>query len=243
MKKIIIITLAFSFLFSGIVQGLSEQPERTTGRQQAMERIEESIRRIEDMNPDFDSQRLRRALESIMATEEEFCHYFEENLEYEDEGDEVKNLQKALNKAGHFQSEISGVYDWDLAKAVYEFQNENDIELDGVAKFGFAFEEKAREVLNDKFDCGVDEGEEVEEEIAGIVREGEEGECGWVSTNSCPENAGANWECVNEKETELDRPDDVVCPQVISPKPTSSCKSVEGVCEGEANRGEGLEVR
>ena len=228
-------------MFAGIVQGLSEQPERATGRQQAMERIEESIRRIEDVNPDFDSQGLRRALESIMEIEEGFCHYFEENLEYEDEGDEVENLQKALSESGHFQSEINGVYDWDLAKAVYEFQNENDIELDGVAKFGFAFEEKAREVLNDKFDCEVDEEEEdTEEEVAGVVREGEEGECGWVSTNCCPENAGANWECVNEKETELDCSDDVICPQVISPKPTSSCESVEGVCEGEANRDGGV---
>ncbi|MFP4116362.1 MAG: hypothetical protein ACLFTQ_04170 [Candidatus Aenigmatarchaeota archaeon] len=56
-------------------------------------------------------------------------------------------------------------------------------------------------------------------------------ECAWVSTNCCPENAGANWECVNEDETVIDCPENPVCPQVISSKPEAECGCAEGTCQ------------
>ena len=252
MKKTITITLTFAFLFAGIAYGLPQQAQRTEqapGRERAIERIEEAINRIKEINPDFNDQGLRRALESLKKQEESFCYEFTAGLEYEDEGEEVKKLQRALKQAGNFNKSIDGVYGWDLAKSLYDFQNENQIELEGVAKFGFTLEEEVREVLNDKFDCEDDEmekpeeGEEAKEDDFGVVRECSQGECGWVSTNCCPENAGANWECVNKEKTNINCDEDVMCPQVISPKPTSGCDCLEGVCDGEASRGRRLEVR
>ncbi|MGV9174267.1 MAG: InlB B-repeat-containing protein [Promethearchaeia archaeon] len=58
-------------------------------------------------------------------------------------------------------------------------------------------------------------------------------ECGWVSVNCCPENAGAKWECVNKEETNIDCSDDPVCLQVISPKPETSCICSNGECQEE----------
>lgn len=69
-------------------------------------------------------------------------------------------------------------------------------------------------------------------EEAGTVKTclGDE-ECGWVSTNCCSENMGANWACLNEKETEIDCPENPVCPAVISPRPTAECSCIKGTCE------------
>lgn len=64
-----------------------------------------------------------------------------------------------------------------------------------------------------------------------IVKTCSEDECGWVSTNCCPESAGANWECINEEESVIECPGDPVCPQVIVPKPETDCSCVEGVCQ------------
>ncbi len=60
-------------------------------------------------------------------------------------------------------------------------------------------------------------------------------DCGWISTNCCPENAGANWECVNTEETVIECPENPICPQVISPKPGASCVSINGTCTPEGN--------
>ncbi|GEM_PF-1797312 len=58
-------------------------------------------------------------------------------------------------------------------------------------------------------------------------------DCQWIITNCCPESAGAYWECVNRK-TYVPRLDCdkvfVVCPQVLSPKPTSKCVCQNGDC-------------
>jgi len=51
-------------------------------------------------------------------------------------------------------------------------------------------------------------------------------ECKWIITNCCPENAGAYWECVNVKtyKPKLNCSEvQVICPQVLSPKPNLSC--------------------
>lgn len=56
-------------------------------------------------------------------------------------------------------------------------------------------------------------------------------DCSWVSTNCCPENAGAHWECINAKLSKLDCvPKGKVCPQVISPMPEIACVCENGFC-------------
>ena len=58
-------------------------------------------------------------------------------------------------------------------------------------------------------------------------------ECSWVSVNCCPANAGAQWECVNSQEHELNcsSEENLVCPQVISPKPDKVCQSTPEGCQ------------
>ncbi len=55
-------------------------------------------------------------------------------------------------------------------------------------------------------------------------------DCDWKPTNCCDENAGAFWECVNVKTFSLQCPSLVLCPQIISPKPTIDCSCEEGSC-------------
>ncbi len=315
MKKVSLVGLTiFLVLAFGLVSAMGPPEDAGRGRETAMSRIEENLRRfeerVEEKGLDIDMKGLRVALENIMKEEyeEEFCHEFTQKLEYEDEGDEVENLQKALEIEGYFEDEKDGVYDWSLARAVYDFQKEEGIELEGGARFGFALEEETRDRLNQIFDCEdtkekveltlkamdggttdpepetyeYEEGEEVtveaipdegyqfngweregsatecdsqEKECAFEIKEDstlaahfgaeeevvyscdEDADCRWVSTNCCPENEGANWECVNEEETELDCPENTICPQVISPRPTSPCECIEGDCEGDADTG------
>jgi hypothetical protein len=57
-------------------------------------------------------------------------------------------------------------------------------------------------------------------------------DCAWVITNCCPENAGANWECVNMNAFEEPKcADSVICPQVVKSKPKMACICMEGNCE------------
>lgn len=61
-------------------------------------------------------------------------------------------------------------------------------------------------------------------------------DCAWVSTNCCPENAGAYWECINPKNIKLNCPSlyrDLICPLVISPKPEKNCICKAGSCIAE----------
>jgi len=67
-----------------------------------------------------------------------------------------------------------------------------------------------------------------------------ESDCGWVSTNCCPESGGASWECVNHNTLLLnclggqDGSSNVPekgCRQFVSPKPTSSCLCISNVCQ------------
>jgi len=58
--------------------------------------------------------------------------------------------------------------------------------------------------------------------------------CEWKITNCCPENAGAAWNCVSLKDfKEPTCTGLILCPQVISPKPSLSCVNVNGVCVAE----------
>lgn len=52
----------------------------------------------------------------------------------------------------------------------------------------------------------------------------------WKITNCCPENAGAEWSCVNENLKIQPCTDLILCPQVVSPKPSMSCVNVNGTC-------------
>ena len=56
-------------------------------------------------------------------------------------------------------------------------------------------------------------------------------DCSWQTTNCCPENAGAMWDCVNLREFKKPEcPESVICPQVIMPKPEKSCVCEKGSC-------------
>ncbi|MCX8190275.1 MAG: hypothetical protein N3F05_03565 [Candidatus Diapherotrites archaeon] len=56
-------------------------------------------------------------------------------------------------------------------------------------------------------------------------------DCAWVSTNCCPENAGAYWECVNPSKLKLNcSAIRQMCLQVIRPKPETACVCKEGIC-------------
>ena len=55
--------------------------------------------------------------------------------------------------------------------------------------------------------------------------------CEWKITNCCSENAGAEWKCVNVEDFSPSTCAGLIlCPQVISPKPSLNCVNVNGVC-------------
>ncbi len=119
-----------------------------------------------------------------------------------------------------------------------------EVTVEGVSDSGFEFQLWEREGDGQECDqyekeCTFTINEDsmlaahfIEEEEGGVVTScSEDDECRWVSTNCCSENAGAQWECVNEGETEINCPDNPVCPQVISPKPETSCECINGECQ------------
>ncbi|TAL48154.1 hypothetical protein EPN87_01245 [archaeon] len=55
-------------------------------------------------------------------------------------------------------------------------------------------------------------------------------DCAWTSTNCCSETAGAHWECVSKSSYVDCQSKQVLCPQVISPKPSQSCSCTSGRC-------------
>lgn len=54
-------------------------------------------------------------------------------------------------------------------------------------------------------------------------------DCTWLSTNSCPESAGASWSC-NSLLTQPPRTPSSICPQVLSPRPDKNCGCVQNKC-------------
>ena len=59
-------------------------------------------------------------------------------------------------------------------------------------------------------------------------------DCDWVITNCCRETSGGLWDCVNMKTyKEPECQQNVICPQVFSPKPTADCICKEGSCVNE----------
>ncbi|MCX6801610.1 MAG: hypothetical protein NT067_00705 [Candidatus Diapherotrites archaeon] len=61
----------------------------------------------------------------------------------------------------------------------------------------------------------------------------ENADCGWVSTNCCPETAGAQWECINAAQSGLKCLPDTICPQVMMPKPETGCSCKNNTCTEE----------
>jgi hypothetical protein len=178
MKKFsyLALIIAFSFLLTGSVSAvvsengnanLRSEEVKERGLDNAASRIEAVIRKIEGMGKDIDINGLRNALENIFRRRESrYCYEIEEGLEFEDEGEEVEVLQKALQKEGFYKGR-ERVYGWDTAKAVYEYQEENDIDLSKpMEKMGFELSEETRKSLNEKYDCEdlEDEDEEEDEE-------------------------------------------------------------------------------
>ena len=67
--------------------------------------------------------------------------------------------------------------------------------------------------------------------IYAITHQVTQQKCEWKITNCCQENAGAEWSCVKlEDFREPSCTGLILCPQVISPKPSLNCVNVNGVC-------------
>jgi hypothetical protein len=61
----------------------------------------------------------------------------------------------------------------------------------------------------------------------------ENADCGWVSTNCCPETAGAKWECSNAAQSGIKCLQNTACPQVLMPKPETVCACKNNTCTEE----------
>jgi len=60
-------------------------------------------------------------------------------------------------------------------------------------------------------------------------------DCDWVLTNCCKETAGGLWDCVNLKNYKAPEcQENVICPQVLSPRPLTSCMCKDGGCVSES---------
>ncbi|MGM0439047.1 MAG: peptidoglycan-binding protein [Patescibacteria group bacterium] len=263
MKKIISLGLIFVFAFGLIGFTAANTPEvgnedledsvKTTGLENAESRINRVMEKIEAMNIEgVNLKGLENALRNIIKNqgEDKECLEVVSGLEFEDEGEDVEVLREVLEELDYydddFEDEGSDEYGWGIAKAVYDYQQDNDIETDSdMERLGFKLSEETREGLNEDYECEDEEDEEEEEED----EEDEDDEdlnekcevddqCEWVSTNCCPENAGANWECLNSEEVDLECEGDEMCPQVISPKPSTPCECEDEECEAEEEEDE-----
>jgi len=65
--------------------------------------------------------RIANGCEKLFSCEDKFTKY----LNYGDEGDEVKKVQRFLTDLGFYNSEIDGIYGPLTTQAVKDFQNEN----------------------------------------------------------------------------------------------------------------------
>jgi len=179
MKNLFLLVTIFSFCvvsFTLAVSPVSETVEVShqraveatervrVGHERAVEAIETSIRRMEDRGTNMNTERLREVLTLLLSkTESDFCHDFEVEIRYKDESDEVESLQEALRREGHFQSRLDSYYGWDLAKAVYDYQNENEINPQSdLEKMGFVLSEETRDYLNYKYSCSDEDSTENE---------------------------------------------------------------------------------
>ncbi|MFH1234568.1 MAG: hypothetical protein V1493_03060 [Candidatus Diapherotrites archaeon] len=61
----------------------------------------------------------------------------------------------------------------------------------------------------------------------------ESADCGWVSTNCCPETAGAKWECINAAQSGIKCQSGNACPAVMMPKPETGCACKNNACAEE----------
>ncbi len=236
MKKIIIVAflLSFPLISFGFLGSRDISAERTSeGRVQAMEQVEERIRRIEEINPEINVSRLREVIRNLLERDS-VCYEFKREIGYRDEGEDVRALHEILQKEGYFRGNVSGPYGWDTARALYDYQIRKGIETDSdMEKMGFTMGEEVRRVISEEYRCEEEKVQEIDD-MRGCRRDSD---CEWISVNCCPENAGAKWECVNSDYVDncSDRLD-IMCPQVISPRPGTTCTCEDDKCVGESNR-------
>ncbi len=86
---------------------------------------ERIVDRQEDFGAGYLGPQTRSKLEAVITNRKKEL-VPKKNLGKDDSGDEVKKLQKALQKLG-FDVEITGIYDEDTINAVFEFQKEHEI--------------------------------------------------------------------------------------------------------------------
>lgn len=55
------------------------------------------------------------------------------NLKIGSKGDEVKQLQAALNATGNYNLKVDGIFGKDTDKAVRDYQGKNKLSVDGIA--------------------------------------------------------------------------------------------------------------
>jgi len=91
-------------------------------------------------------------------------------------------------------------------------ENNNTIYIPSFGEISKVNESKNESIIKIEYACENDE------------------ECILASTNCCPENAGAHWECINKNSTILCNPEGVLCPQVISPMPNIKCRCINNRC-------------
>ena len=95
------------------------------------------------------------------------------------------------------------------------------------------FEPKPKKLLRELWVLVDLESREIEHRTGIVKTCSSDADCSWVSTNCCPETAGAHWECINAKLSEIECPKDIACPMVISPKPGKRCVCENGICTAE----------
>ena len=55
-------------------------------------------------------------------------------------------------------------------------------------------------------------------------------DCSWEITNCCAQEAGGKWDCINGKTFVPGCLDNILCPDIVSPEPTTKCGCVQGEC-------------
>lgn len=158
MKKIIGVILILVF---GVTTVAVAQQGGITQETDMKEQLGGILEELE--GEDVDTSNLQQIYDRLGKTEEGgFCYQFEENLEYKDDGKDVKALEEALTENTDFTvSEANGRYDQKTAEALREYQQDHDIKPDNlVERVGFKFGETTRKHFNKKYECGEEEEKE-----------------------------------------------------------------------------------
>lgn len=196
MKKIISLGLIFVFTLGLAGSVLATTPEAEsedveesvksiTGLENAETRINKVMERIREMDlgSRVNFKGLENALRNILKNQEndKKCLEVASGLEFGDAGEDVKVLRKVLDELGYdddFKGTGSGdEYGWGVAKAIYDYQQENGIELnDFKEKMGFKLSEKTKTKLNKEYECKEAEKKDEDKKDEGKEEENEDSE-------------------------------------------------------------------